>query len=42
MIMTLLPNVLWMLFMLLFAGLCFGNSSSYRESLDSIDIPDAD
>jgi len=42
MMMTLLANVLWMLFMLLFAVLCFRNTSSYRDSLDSIDIPDAD
>jgi hypothetical protein len=41
MFMTLLVNILWMLFMLLFAVLCFGNSRSYKATLEQIDIPEA-
>ena len=42
MFMPLLVYILWMLFMLLFAVLCFSNSRSYRATLERIDIPDAE
>lgn len=42
MFMTLLVNVLWMLFLLLIAILYFANAKSYRAELENIQIPDAE
>jgi|GEM_PF-5778172 hypothetical protein len=42
MFMTLLVNVLWMLFLLLIAVLYFANAKSYRAELENIHIPDAE
>ncbi|MDP6479215.1 MAG: hypothetical protein QGI75_04160 [Phycisphaerales bacterium] len=42
MFMTLLANVLWMLFLLLIAVLYFANAKSYHAELENIHIPDAE
>ncbi|MDP6986923.1 MAG: hypothetical protein QGG74_02655 [Phycisphaerales bacterium] len=42
MFLTLLVNVLWMLFLLFVAVLYFANAKSYRAELENIRIPDAD
>ncbi len=42
MFMTLLVNILWMLFMLFFGILCFANARSYRSTLESASVPEAE
>ena len=42
MFMTLLVNILWMVFMFLFAVICFAGARRYRATLEDIYIPDAE
>jgi len=42
MFMTLLVNILWMLFMLFFGVLCFANARGYRSELEAASVPDAE
>ena len=42
MFMTLLTNVLWMFFLLLVCVLFYADTASYRQELESIDIPEAE
>lgn len=42
MFMTLLTNALWMFFLLLVCVLFYADTASYRQELESIDIPEAE